>query len=381
MTSGEFEGICFGLTETSGQSCRVLPGGAALTVIADGERLAELDYRGLSVSLSGVDDRYLTFEARLNDRDVRILVADRALAVQIEALGASGQFVEQLRRITAKRTRRTAARWSILAVAVGVVAAVALTVWLSFGWIVGKAVAAIPVEWEVEIGRSSSSQILEEKQVCVDPELTRAAEEIGRRLVNSLGASPYAFKLRVVDSSEVNAFALPGGYIFINRGLVEQAGDGHEVAGVLAHEIQHVVGRHGLHNMVRQAGFFLLLAAVVGDAGQLEQFLAYNAAGLASMSFSRSQERAADAGGLELMRHANLDMTGLPRFLTKLAAKESLPEFLTFVSSHPASTERVKRLNATIKSIPDGKIVPLQTTWEGIGSRCSPVPIKNPDAH
>ncbi len=380
MTSGEFDGICFGLTKTPGQSCRVLPGGTALTVIADGARLADLDYRGLSVSLSGVDDRYLTFETRLNDRDVRVLVADRALAARVEALGASGQFVEQLRRTTAKRTRRTAARWSVLAVALGVVAIVALTVWLGFGWIVGKAVAAIPIQWEVEIGRSSSSQILAEKQVCVDPELTRAAEEIGMRLVKGLGASPYTFKLRVIDNPEVNAFALPGGYIFINRGLVEQAGDGHEVAGVLAHEIQHVIGRHGLHNMVRQAGFFLLLAAVVGDTGQLEQFLVYNAAGLASMSFSRDQERAADAGGLELMRRAHLDTTGLPRFLTKLAAKENVPEFLTYFSSHPASTERVDRLNTMIKAVTESNVVPLQTTWDGLKNRCSPVPIKNPDA-
>ncbi|MCP4605764.1 MAG: M48 family metallopeptidase [Proteobacteria bacterium] len=379
MAPSEFAGIYFSPEGGPGQSCRVAAGGSALSVKADGNHIADLEYNRLRVSLQGVDDRYLCFETSSLDNKTRLLVPDRNIAFQIETMGAPGQLVEQLRAISSKRIRRSAARWTVLASGAGVVAAIVLAIWIGFGWAVSKVIQTIPVEWETEIGRASAEQILSQNKICTDPELLRATQEIGMRLVGSLAASSYAFKIRVIDTKEINAFALPGGYVFLNRGLVEQADNGTEVAGVLAHEIQHVLGRHGLNNLVRQAGIMLLLTAVAGDAGQLEQFLMYNAASLTSMSFSRDQERAADAKGLDLIRRASLDTEGLLRFLTKLSEQESLPELMTIVSSHPASAERVDELKALLAAEPKTPVVPLKANWADIRNRCSPTSITDPD--
>ncbi len=368
-----FNGICFGLEGAAGQSCTVVPTGSSLEATIDGALVAVLNYRGLEVSLQGVDDRYICFEARFEGREVRLLVPDRAIVTQMEALGAPGPLVEQFRRIANKRTTRTMARHSVFGILLGLVLAVVLTIWFGSGWAVKRAVQEIPVEWEEELGRASVAAILADAKVCVDPELNKATQEIGMRLINAIGPSPYAFKMHVLDSKEVNAFAVPGGYLFLNRGLIEQADDGAEVAGVLAHEIQHVLGRHGLNNLIRQAGMMFLLSAVVGDVSQIEQFLMANAAGLASMSFNRDQEREADRKGVVLMGRGSLDATGLPRFLAKLAAKErTLGGLKTLLSSHPSSKERMNELHDVVRSHPNAKVVPLNANWADIRQRCSP---------
>ncbi len=376
----KFDGILYGSEQGTGLSCLVTPTGSGLTIEAEGRDLAHLDYRNLEVSLSGVDDRYLTFEAIFEEKKLRLLVSDRQITSQIEATGAPRQFVVKMRDTAMKRAGRAASRWTWLAVFAATVIALGGGAWYGFGWVMYRAVAEISVEWEVELGRSAASQLLVERRVCSDLQLQRGVEEIGRRLVGGLGASPYSFRLRVLDIDEINAFALPGGYLFINRGLIEHADSGAEIAGVLAHEIQHVLGRHGMHNIVRQAGFMLLLAAVIGDAGQLEEFLLYNAAGLASMSFSRDQERAADAGGVRLMRRANFDPLGLPSFLIKLEKSPLQARVPTILSTHPGAEERTRALRAMISRTASAPITPLKTPLSHLRGRCAPVQLANPDA-
>jgi predicted Zn-dependent protease len=223
--------------------------------------------------------------------------------------------------------------------------------------------------------------MLAQDQACSDPRMNAAVQEIGRRLVMGLGATPYAWKVRVLDSGDVNAFALPGGYIFVNRGLVERAADGHEVAGVLAHEMQHVVRRHGIDNLAREIGLRIIVYAVAGDAAAVERLAAENAAGLASMSFSRDQEREADRLGLELVRRAGLDPTGLERIMGTLAAEDgALPAALSFVSTHPASAERAESLAEQRAVWGPSAIAPLAADWGAAKASCAPTPVADPDA-
>ncbi|MBW2278436.1 MAG: M48 family metallopeptidase, partial [Deltaproteobacteria bacterium] len=192
--------------------------------------------------------------------------------------------------------------------------------------------------------------------------------------------TPYQWRIQVLDSDEVNAFALPGGYVFINRGLIEKAADGHGVGGVVAHEVTHVVERHGLKNLVREIGLMLILYAAVGDSGAIEQFLVANAAGMASMSFSRDQEREADEGGIRIMFLAGLDPTGLVRFMQALATEESaIQESLTILSSHPASADRAAELSELIAELGPPQVTPLESDWPAIRGRCSPIAINDPD--
>jgi beta-barrel assembly-enhancing protease len=376
-----YGGLLFRPGGGSGESCRVLPRGDSLEVRVAGEAVASVPYFGVRVSPTGVDDRYLCFERDGDEGALRVLIPDRRIAGELEAIGAPRSILDQLGAVGRTRSRRRLGRLGLLAAAGGVLAVVALLVWAAFGRAVDAAVEQIPPGWETEIGRVAAKDVLAEKRVCFDPKLRVAVGEIGRRLVAAMGATDYGWRVFVLDDEQVNAFALPGGYIFVNRGLIEAADDPHQLAGVLAHECQHVIERHGIHNMAREVGLMLIVYALAGDAGAVERFLVGNAAGLASMSFSRDQEREADAGGLEMMYRAGLDPSGLPRFLRELAEREGaagyVPELL---STHPDTDERAERLTDRIRERGAPETEPLKSDWEAVRERCSPVEISDPDS-
>jgi Zn-dependent protease with chaperone function len=358
----------------------VLPRGDRLEALVDGDLIAAIPYSTVEISVGGVDDKYLVFVGVHDGQQVRLLVADRELAAHVEAIGAPRAVVDQLREATRTRTRRKAGRWTALVVVAGLLVALALLLWAAFGWAVDKLVDEIPPEWEVELGRSVAADLLAEHRACGDPAVNQAVQEIGRRLVVGVGASRYQWRIRVLDNEDVNAFALPGGYVFVNRGLIDAADDGSQVAGVLAHELRHVIARHGIHNLVREVGLMLILYAVVGDSGAVEQFLAANAANMASMSFSRDQEREADEGGMRIVYAAGLDPTGLVRFMQQLATEESaIQESLTILSSHPASAERAAELTELMAELGQPQVTPLVSDWSAIKGRCSPISITDPD--
>lgn len=374
------KGILYSGEHPTGVSCDVAPRGDHLEARVDGGAASVFRYNETAVSLTGVDDRYIGFESSSGDGPIRLLVADRSIVPQLTAVGAPRAFLDALNRVTLTRSRRTLGRRGIFAALGAAVLLLALAVWAGFGWAVERAVDLIPREWERELGRSAAAGVLEGTKVCSDPAMTAATRELGTRLVGALEQCPYDFKIRVLDDSEVNAFALPGGYLFIHRGLLEQASDSDEVAGVLAHEIQHVMLRHGVSNLVRQAGFMILLQALVGDASAVERTVLQSAADLASMSFSREQESEADRTGLALLRRASLDGSGLERFLARLAGEEGKArEALTFLTTHPASGERAEALKKLAAEHPPVEMVPLRFRVGDLKGRCDPVTLADPD--
>jgi beta-barrel assembly-enhancing protease len=109
-----------------------------------------------------------------------------------------------------------------------------------------RVAARIPLEWEEELGADLVDAIAPVDSRCTEPERVEALERIVQRLVESNDVGPYVFRVTIVDDTLVNAVAAPGGYIVVFQGLLEQAEAPEVVAGVLAHEIQHVVQRHGM---------------------------------------------------------------------------------------------------------------------------------------
>lgn len=380
MSGTGYAGILFGPGDPSGTSCTVVPRGGGLEILVDGRSRASLDYRSLEVSVTGLDDKYLCFAGPAGAEQRRVLVSDMAIAAHLFALGAPRSVVDQLGRAARTSTRRKAGRWTWLVVVAAVLIGLGLAAWAGFAWALDEIIEEIPPEWEAELGRAVATDLLAEHRVCADPALSGAVQEIGRRLVVGVGVTPYQWRIFVLDSDEVNAFALPGGYVFVNRALIEKAADGDEVAGVVAHEIAHVIDRHGLKNMVRQIGLMLIVYAVAGDSGAVEQFLAANAADMASMSFSRDQERAADERGARIMYAAGLDPAGLVRFMRQLSTEEgAIRESLAILSSHPASAERAEELSELMAGWGPARITPLAADWNAVKGLCSPVALTDPD--
>jgi predicted Zn-dependent protease len=158
-----------------------------------------------------------------------------------------------------------------------------------------------------------------------------------------------------VDSQEVNAFALPGGFVTVNMGLLRAAESGEEIAAVIAHEIQHVERRHGTRRILRELGGTMVLWAVFGGTDiQAPAFLLGQAIG---MKYDRDQETESDTLGLELLKKADVDPRGMASFFERLAAESPLnpPELL---STHPDPGNRAERArqaaegHATFEALP-----------------------------
>ena len=245
-----------------------------------------------------------------------------------------------------------------------------------FMWFLGWTATKIPVSWEVELGRSAAEDVVSKHPVCADRELRAYLDTLAARLQEGVPKAPYKFRILVLDVDQVNAFALPGGYVFVLRKLLDEADTSEQVAGVLAHELQHVLRRHGMKRLVRSAGILLAFRILFGDAAGFAQVLSSSAASLVNLKYDRDQEREADLYGLKLLYRAGIDPRGLPTFFEKLRAQEeklgAAKALLPLISDHPLTSERIRALNAYIRrhGLP-GNIRPLPDI-QHVKGRCSP---------
>ena len=223
----------------------------------------------------------------------------------------------------------------------------------------------VPPETEIELGRKLSRQIEAEQPVLRDREIQRYVAEIGRPLIlaSHRDRPGIPYRIRVLDDPrQVNAFALPGGFIYFYSGLLLFAENEAEVAGVLAHEIGHVVGRHSANQLATRFGVQLLAAIALGDNPALLAELTADILEAGSMAeFSRDDEREADRYGVAYTIAAGYDPRGMITFFSRLLEAESARRpgyFEKLMSTHPATAERIRDIERRITRAgdPDGRL-------------------------
>ncbi len=211
------------------------------------------------------------------------------------------------------------------------------------------------LEKEIQMGKGYAQQVEASVKLVQDPVVTEYVNRIGQNLVRNSDAK-VPFTIKVVDSDEINAFALPGGFFYVNSGLILAADNESELAGVMAHEIAHVAARHATRQMTRAqyANFATIpLIFVGGGIG----YAAYNAMSLALpltfLSFSREFEAQADYLGLEYMYKTGYDPQSFIAFFEKVEAKEKKkPGTLAKAfSTHPPTPDRIGKSQEEIAKI------------------------------
>jgi predicted Zn-dependent protease len=223
----------------------------------------------------------------------------------------------------------------------------------------------IPVEWEEAIGESARRHILDEQTIIADGEAVRAVQSIVRRLTNEIPDTPYRFRITLVGRDMVNAVAFPGGFIVVFTGLLQQAETPEEVAGVLAHEINHVLLRHGLHGTVKNLGLLAAVHIVFGNQDGLVELTQRLGIELTRLTFSRKMETEADLAGLDLLHRANISPSGMIRFFERLAKSERANR-VEWLSTHPMSTARVERLESYEANHATSAFTPIQVDWKTV---------------
>ncbi|MDC0303783.1 M48 family metallopeptidase [Flavobacteriales bacterium] len=160
-----------------------------------------------------------------------------------------------------------------------------------------------------------------------------------KRLCEANGVNPKRIKVHVVYNSEVNAFALPDSNLVVYTGLIAYCKNADELAGVMGHELGHIMEGHVMKKLVKEVGLAMLGVLVGGNSGSEVMLEVFKT--LTSTSFDRSQEREADNMAVEYMVNAELDPEHLANFLFRLSQEdESLPDYMEWVSTHPDSKER-----------------------------------------
>jgi len=270
--------------------------------------------------------------------------------------------------------RRARAKLTLLAALAVIGITTALYLW-GIPAIAGIVASQVPASWEEGLGEAVIEHLAPPPKRCTDPTLARAIDEITLTLTRTLPASPYTFRVTVVDNPTVNAIAAPGGFIVLFRGLVEQTQTPEELAGVLAHEVQHIVSRHATRMLVQNASTGLLLGALTGDASGAMRFGLEGARVLGILRYSRGHEEEADLEGIRMLITARIDPAGLVRFFESLKEKErerEMPAFLTYLSTHPTTADRVERLKS-LAAQADGQWITLlpDLQWREINQLCN----------
>lgn len=222
------------------------------------------------------------------------------------------------------------------------------------------ACGTLSVQEEKRLGHEAQRQIRSEYQMMRDRVVVNYVRELAATLVRASGPSPFEFRFYVVEDEEINAFAIPGGAIYIHTGVLLKAKDVSEVAGVIAHEIAHVTERHVAHLYRRQrnTGFgaqILTIAVAIVTGNPYITNASSIAGGMAAATylgtFTRDAERESDAKAVETLVRAEYDPRGMVSFFETLrrdtAGGLKAPQFL---SSHPATADRIANVSAMIRS-------------------------------
>ncbi len=223
------------------------------------------------------------------------------------------------------------------------------------------AITLVSVEDEIAIGRQANTQVRKQVPEMRDEQTIAYVRAIGQRLVRQAPGPKYPYSFSAADYREINAFALPGGPIWIHRGVLHSATNESQVAGVLAHEIAHIAQRHAADQLTNATLTNLglsLLGSVLGNSGGAgaAQIAAGFLANGVFLKFSRDDEREADRVGLDILRRAGWDGRGMVE-LFEILRRESARNpgsVEVFFSSHPSPQDRIARLQADVKRRPGG---------------------------
>lgn len=359
--------LCFGDGLPGvGASCHVTVSADGLTMAPVGNSpLTEefVTFAGMSVTVGGLDHDQLVVSWGVG-ASVRTLYLKAPALIVAFRRAAPSELTAHLER-AAEQVRRARHSHRVLwGSAVGVVVGLGLMLWFGSDLIVEWAVARIPVQWEQKLGETVYQDFLSKETVLKEGPAVSAVQEMTQRMTAKIPNNPYTFQVSVVQSPVVNAFALPGGYVVVFTGLMKKAESGEEVAGVLSHELNHVLQRHGMERIVKMMGLAAVVSILVGDQQGLIGLARQLGLELATLKFGREQETEADLTGIRLLSDARIAPDGMIRFFERLSEKDK--ERVEIFSTHPMSAARAARLKAELAALPKQTPEPFTFEWKGV---------------
>jgi beta-barrel assembly-enhancing protease len=327
-----------------GEPCRVAFLGDTLRV--ESTRIREVPVADIEVSVGGFDDDAITLSWREQGEPCGVTVRDRAALAALTA-SAPPSIAKRIRGGHGD-VRWHRGKWNLVIGTLATLVLAVIVAWWQSERIVAWIADQVSVETEVRIGSNFLRQVQIEQKLHEHGAAADTLKALGAKLT---AGSRYRYRWFVSENKEVNALAIPGGFVIVNAGLIKELGSGDELAAVLAHEVQHIERRHSLRQMIHAAGWAAVLAVVLGDVSAITAVVLHQ---LGNLSNSRELEHEADVEGMKALQRAGITLDGMPQVMRRLlevARKEGYRE-IPLLSSHPATKERVAELTKLAKEMP-----------------------------
>lgn len=214
-----------------------------------------------------------------------------------------------------------------------------------------KSLILISTSQEVSLGKEFAAQIDTTNPISDDLVLVAYVDGIGQKIARLSDRPDLTYHFAVIDTPVVNAFAAPGGFVYIYSGLLQVMDNEAQLAGVLAHEISHVVARHGVKRLQQVLGFQVLLSIALGESGELTQQAVGIGLAVLLQAYSRDNEFEADEYGAVYMQKAGYNPEGMVQLLEKLLEMSSGEAgfFEKVMATHPPTKERIQRVESQIQ--------------------------------
>ena len=236
----------------------------------------------------------------------------------------------------------------------------------------GVSACGVSQRQEVELGQQESARIQQQLPLVQDAVVTQYVTTLGNQIASHTSRADLQWQFYVVNTDVVNAFALPGGIIYVNRGIIARADRMDELAAVLGHEIEHVVQRHSVKQMQQMQGanVGVALACILTNVcNNKAASAAINVGGAAVFArFSREDEIQADDGGFQNVINAGIDPTGMLTFFQKLLAEDEQggdSNVSSWFASHPGTQDRITNVKRMLAQVPASKLQTLTSDTPG----------------
>lgn len=238
-----------------------------------------------------------------------------------------------------------------LAYVIAFVVLLIVGLYFSKDYLIRKLAEQVPVSWEKKAGDQLFAAISSEYDIIQNDSLKKVFLKVAAPLIDQVQQQGVKVDLYFVKDPSINAFALPGGKVVIQTGLIDNANSWEEVLGVMGHELAHVTERHHLRGILNNLGLYAIISASVGDVSAIAGTLANMGTNLASLSGSRKFENEADERGWEYLVAGKINPRGMISFFETLEKENGSDHaaYLSFLSTHPDTKERIAHLKKKLK--------------------------------
>jgi predicted Zn-dependent protease len=228
---------------------------------------------------------------------------------------------------------------------------------------------SVSTQQEVQMGQQEAQQVSTQLPMLQDAQVNSYVNQLGNRIAKLTSRGDLDWHFAVVNTDVVNAFALPGGYVYVNRGILEHASNMSELAGVMGHEIEHVVLRHSVKQMQQEQGANVGLSIACALTNVCDSQLTQTAVNVGATAifakFSREDEIQADDGGFQNVVRAGINPTGMLTFFQKLLAEEQASggsgNTASWFADHPGTQDRIDDIKGMLAKMSSAQLAKLQT--------------------